>query len=184
MTHMCAESAALLPDQLELFHRMWELRLLDMALQELRIEGLIHGPVQAAFGQEAVGIGATATLGAGDIAATTRRAHALHVGLGNALGATIDGMIGPMPARAGGAAQAQLLVEHAYAQSLDGKRGVTLCVIEHSDANTDCFGAGCENGRVAAASHGVSRGGNPLRADLPVSQAGKPRNAGGFGRRQ
>jgi acetoin:2,6-dichlorophenolindophenol oxidoreductase subunit alpha len=140
MTHTCAESTALLPDQLELFHRMWELRLLDMALEELRIESLINGPVQAAFGQEAVGIGATATLGAGDIAATTRRAHALHVGLGNALGPTIAGMIGATPARAGGAAQAQLLVEHAYAQSLDGEGGVTLCVIEDSDANTICFG--------------------------------------------
>lgn len=139
MTRMCAESTALLPDQLELFHRMWELRLLDMALEELRIEGLINGPVQAAFGQEAVGIGATATLGAGDITATTRRAHALHVGLGNALGATIAAMIGPTPAHAGGAAQAQLLVEHAYAQSLDGEGGVTLCVIEDSEANTICF---------------------------------------------
>ena len=74
MTHMCEESTALLPDQLQLFERMWELRLLDMALEELRIEGLINGPVSAAFGQEAVGIGASAALGNGDIAATNRRA--------------------------------------------------------------------------------------------------------------
>ncbi len=140
MTHMCAESTALLPDQLELFHRMWELRLLDMALEELRIEGLINGAVQAAFGQEAVGIGATAALGTDDITATTRRAHALHVGLGNALAATIAGMIGPMPARSGGAAPAQLLVEHAHAQRQDGHGGVTLCVTEDSDTSASSFG--------------------------------------------
>jgi acetoin:2,6-dichlorophenolindophenol oxidoreductase subunit alpha len=139
MTHVCAESTALLPDQLDLFHRMWELRLLDMALEELRIEGLLNAGVHAAFGQEAVGIGATATLGAGDIAAIPRRAHALHVGLGNALGATIAAMIGPMPARSGVAAQAQLLVQHAYSQWLDDKGGVTLCVIEDSDTTADSF---------------------------------------------
>jgi acetoin:2,6-dichlorophenolindophenol oxidoreductase subunit alpha len=45
-----------------------------------------------------------------------------------------------MPARSGVAAQAPLLVEHAYAQWLDDKGDVTLCVTEDSDANTTSFG--------------------------------------------
>jgi TPP-dependent pyruvate/acetoin dehydrogenase alpha subunit len=139
MTHMCAESTALLPDQLALFHRMWELRLLDMALEELRIEGLMNGPVQATFGQEAVGIGATAALSAGDIAATAHRGHALYAGLGLELGATIAAMIGPMAARPGVAAQAQSLVENAYSQWLHDQGDVTLCVTEDSDTGDSSF---------------------------------------------
>jgi TPP-dependent pyruvate/acetoin dehydrogenase alpha subunit len=62
MTCTTERSAAIVRDQLELYRRMWVLRLLDMALEEARIEGLVDGPMQAAFGQEAVAVGTTAVL--------------------------------------------------------------------------------------------------------------------------
>lgn len=60
-------SAAHLDEQLELYRRMWVLRLLDMALEERRIDGLLEGPMVAAFGQEAVAVGTIAALRPGDI---------------------------------------------------------------------------------------------------------------------
>jgi TPP-dependent pyruvate/acetoin dehydrogenase alpha subunit len=146
MTRTSEESTPLLADQLALYGRMWVLRALDMALEELRIEGLIKAPVQSACGQEALGIGATAALSAGDITAATRRAHALHVGLNNPLGPTILEMIGrannPEQWLSAGPAVTPsplVLVGHAYSQWLDGKGRVTLCVVEDSVAKTDAF---------------------------------------------
>jgi TPP-dependent pyruvate/acetoin dehydrogenase alpha subunit len=55
-------SATHLDEQLELYRRMWVLRLLDMALEERRIDGLLKGPMVAAFGQEAVAVGTIAAL--------------------------------------------------------------------------------------------------------------------------
>jgi len=71
MTCTTERSAALVSEQLELYRRMWVLRLLDMALQELRIDGLLKEPVQAMFGQEAVAIGATAALRPSDAVTTS-----------------------------------------------------------------------------------------------------------------
>jgi TPP-dependent pyruvate/acetoin dehydrogenase alpha subunit len=71
MTCTFEPSAALVRDQLELYRRMWVLRLVAMALVESRIDGLLNGPMQAAFGQEAVAVGTTAALRPGDITTTT-----------------------------------------------------------------------------------------------------------------
>lgn len=72
MTRTSEGLAAFVVDQLEeLYRRMWVLRLLDMALEQLRIEGLINGPLQGGFGQEAVSVGAAAALGEGDVIITT-----------------------------------------------------------------------------------------------------------------
>ena len=59
-------SAAVVDEELELYRRMWVLRLLDMALEESRIDGLLNGPMDAAFGQEAVAVGTTAALRPGE----------------------------------------------------------------------------------------------------------------------
>lgn len=159
---MCASerSAVLLLDHLELYRRMWVLRLLDMALQELRIEGLLKAPVTPAFGQEAVGIGAAAALREGDIAITTHRAHAQHVGVGGPVGPILAALL----ARAGselGADDEPVLVAHpaggisapcrvleqspllamghAYTQWVEDSGRATLCVTEDDDVNSGAF---------------------------------------------
>lgn len=49
MTRTSEGLAAFVVDQLEeLYRRMWVLRLLDMALEQLRIEGLINGRCRVA----------------------------------------------------------------------------------------------------------------------------------------
>jgi acetoin:2,6-dichlorophenolindophenol oxidoreductase subunit alpha len=134
-------SATLVADQPELYRRMWVLRLVDMALEEMRIEGLIKGPLQAGFGQEAVGIGATAALGEGDITVTTHCPHAKHVGIGVELGPMITDIVN----QTGGQdveldAQTPLLaVGHAYSQWLDNEGRVTLCAIKEQDVNSSVF---------------------------------------------
>lgn len=90
-------SAAHLGEQLELYRRMWVLRLLDMALEESRIDGLLNGPMVAAFGQEAVAVGTIAALRPGDIMSTAIRhfEHAERVGRALPLGPAIAEMIAP-----------------------------------------------------------------------------------------
>ncbi|MCV7078045.1 thiamine pyrophosphate-dependent dehydrogenase E1 component subunit alpha [Mycobacterium szulgai] len=136
---------ATLPSHLQLYRRMWMLRLLDMALEELHIEGLITRPVPVAFGQEAVGVGATAALVDGDVAITTHRPQAPHVGLGSQLGPLIAEMMG----RSGGRdavdtprvlEQSPLLaIGHGYTQWLDDNGRITLCVTEDGDVDSASF---------------------------------------------
>lgn len=68
-------SAGPVGDPVELYRRMWVLRLLDMGLEELRVQGLLEEPLRAGFGQEAVAVGATAALRPGDILAATAAGH-------------------------------------------------------------------------------------------------------------
>jgi pyruvate dehydrogenase E1 component alpha subunit len=153
MTFTTEQSAANVSDHLELYRRMWVLRLVDMALQELRIDGLLHEPVHAAFGQEAVAIGATAALRPGD-AVTTSVAHLLHAQQIDAalpLGPTIAELIGSghddsweesdretfSPAKLL-APSAMMAVGQAYANWLADEKRVTLCVIgEHEVLSHD-----------------------------------------------
>jgi len=147
-------SAALMRDQLELYRRMWVLRLLDMALEELRIEGLTSGPVHSAFGQEAVAIGTTAALRPGDNVTTTlaHLEHARQVGLSLPLGRVIAEVIdeeGPLAADDyghGSSSPADTLGQsplwaagNAYSQWAAGEGGVTLCFIGTGDANSADF---------------------------------------------
>ena len=142
MACISESSATLVADQPELYRRMWVLRLVDMALEELRIDGLINGPLQAGFGQEAVGIGATAALGEGDITVTPHRPHAHRVSLGLPVGPLLADVVDqtgnhddPLDA-----AQTPLLaVGHAYSQWLDNEGRVTLCAIEEQDVNSSVF---------------------------------------------
>jgi TPP-dependent pyruvate/acetoin dehydrogenase alpha subunit len=162
MTCTTERSAVSVRDQLELYRRMWVLRLLDMALEESRIEGLIDGPTQAAFGQEALAVGTTAALRPGDIVTTTipHLRHAQQVGLALPLGPAIAEMIGP--SRGGGRAESPSVADwkhglssfpntlgqstlfavgDAYTQQRAGAGAVTLCVIGDRDADSAEFTA-------------------------------------------
>jgi len=162
MTCTTERSAALVSEQLELYRRMWVLRLLDMALQELRLDGLLKEPVQAMFGQEAVAIGATAALRPSD-AVTTSVPHLLHaqqIAVDLPLGPTIAEMISsgldedcgwegiPREIKRGGeswssasALQQSALraVGQAYANWLADEGKVTLCVIGEHEVNSSEF---------------------------------------------
>jgi pyruvate dehydrogenase E1 component alpha subunit len=153
-------SAARLREQLELYRQMWVLRLLDMAVEELRIDGLLNQPVQAAFGQEAVAIGAAAALRPGDTMTTgiIHLQHAQQIGCAMPLGPAIAALIGPslesdsgeeipFVARVRGLSslssalqQSPLLaVGHAYGKQLINDGEVTVCVMEDRDANSADF---------------------------------------------
>jgi TPP-dependent pyruvate/acetoin dehydrogenase alpha subunit len=157
-------SAALVGDQLELYRRMWVLRLLDMAFEESRIDGLCTGPVQAGFGQEAVAVGTAAAVRPGDIVSTTipHLRHAQQVGLALPLGPAIAQMIGPnfgvgaareesprMPAWKRGLSSFSSALDQstlfalgdAQIQQRAGDGKVTLCVIDDRDANSAEFTA-------------------------------------------
>ncbi len=161
MISMAQRSAALMCDQLELYRRMWVLRLLDMALEELRIDGRLNRPVQAAFGQEAVAIGTTAALRPRDILSTSvpHLRHAQQVGLSLPLGPTVAETIGPTFAadswgksplvdglRYGFGSPADTLEQipwraagDAYSQSLADDGAVTLCAIGYEDTSSADF---------------------------------------------
>ena len=156
MTFTTERSTAVMTEQLELYRRMWVLRLVDMALQELRIDGLLNEPVEAAFGQEAVAIGATAALRPGD-AMTTSIPHLLHAhraALGLPLGPAIAELLAPgvadsardavlnreLSPLSGSLAQSALLaVGRAYANWLAEEGKVTVCVIGEHEVNSDEF---------------------------------------------
>ncbi|EFG75445.1 dehydrogenase E1 component [Mycobacterium parascrofulaceum ATCC BAA-614] len=143
--------AANVGEQLELYRRMWVLRLLDMALEESRIDGLLDGPMVAAFGQEALAVGAVAALRPGDVMSTAIRhfEHARQVGRVLPLGPAIAEMIAPSRAAVADAQESPFATEwkqifatsdplrksilfalgDAYAQRLAGAGGVTLCVV-------------------------------------------------------
>jgi TPP-dependent pyruvate/acetoin dehydrogenase alpha subunit len=156
MTRIGEWSAALVGDQLELYRRMWVLRLLDMKLAELRIDGLIEGPRRAGFGQEAVSIGASAALREGDITTTTTyRPHAHRVGLGLPLGPTIADLVGRTDRQDASKVIADLprlrlrsgvleqppsvAVGYAYSQWLADEGRVTLCVTADRDVDSADF---------------------------------------------
>ncbi len=163
MTRTPELSAALVRDQLELYRRMWVLRLLDMALEEARIDGLISGSMQAAFGQEAVAVGATAALRPGDVITTTipHFRHAQQVGLALPLVPAIAEMIGPSLEVGGGFQECPFAADWkhlfsgsstlgqstlfalggAHSQQRAGEGKVTLCVIGERDANSAEFNA-------------------------------------------
>ncbi|OBH05944.1 thiamine pyrophosphate-dependent enzyme [Mycobacterium sp. E1747] len=143
-------SAARVEEQLELYRQMWVLRLLDMALEERRIDGLLNEPMEAAFGQEAVAVGTVAALRPGDILNTAIRhlQHAQEVGVGRPLGPAIAEMTAPRRS-AGGGKESLIAAEwkqifgtsdpvrqsllfaigDAYGQQVAGEGGVTVCVI-------------------------------------------------------
>ncbi|ORB69248.1 thiamine pyrophosphate-dependent enzyme, partial [Mycobacterium shinjukuense] len=140
------ESSAALSDQLELHRRMWVLRLLGMAIAELRGDDMIAGSPPVGFGQEAVAVGAGAALREGDVAIATRGPYADLVGLGARLGPTIAPMMGRIGADGGLPAPAPavkrsplLAVGHAYLQWLDDAGRVTLCVVADSEVDSADF---------------------------------------------
>jgi TPP-dependent pyruvate/acetoin dehydrogenase alpha subunit len=160
-------SAAKLRDQLELYRRMWVLRLLDMALEESRIDGLCAAPVEAAFGQEAAAVGTAAAVRPGDVVSTTipHFRHAQQVGLALPLGPAIAEMIGGSLGKFGaGAARREsssvpawkgaissfsgavdqstmFALGDAHTQQRAGQGKVALCVIDDRDANSAEFTA-------------------------------------------
>jgi TPP-dependent pyruvate/acetoin dehydrogenase alpha subunit len=139
----CISETSAMPaaDHAELYRRMWVLRLVDMALEELRIDGLIKGPLQAGYGQEAVGIGATAALSDGDITVTTHRPHTHRVSVGLPLGPLLADLVHQTGDHddAFDAQTPLLAVGHAYAQWLDNEGRVTVCAIEEHDVTSAVF---------------------------------------------
>lgn len=148
------------PNLLELYRRMCVLRSLDEALEELRSDGQVKGPMHVGFGQEAAGIGATAALRDGDLTTATHRPHAQYVGLGLPLGPTIAEMMGRADGQCGGRGGHMLIsdpdfgllapsgiighslllaVGHAYAQRLAKNGAVTLCVTGDGSVNSGAF---------------------------------------------
>ncbi|MEB4207854.1 thiamine pyrophosphate-dependent enzyme [Mycobacterium sp. 94-17] len=155
MTHFPQTAAPVRDDRLELYRRMWVLRRLDMALEELRADGLIDDAARGQFGQEAVVIGTLAALRPGDLvnAAAAHFRHAQQVSLALPLGPAIAGAIAPKP-RVGGADWKRALANEtalgqsilfalgdANAQRLAGDGEVSLCVIADRDAHSVEFTA-------------------------------------------
>ncbi len=156
-------STALVSEELELYRRMWVLRLVDMALEESRMDGLLNGPMEAAFGQEAVAVGTTAALRPGDIITTTVRhfRHARQVGLALPLAPELAELTGAghgaegdwegssfvadwrqLFSSPGTLGQSALFaLGDAYSQRLAGEGNITLCVIGGRDANSTEFNA-------------------------------------------
>jgi TPP-dependent pyruvate/acetoin dehydrogenase alpha subunit len=160
MTRTPEMSAARLREQLELYRQMWVLRLLDMAVEELRIDGLLNQPVQAAFGQEAVAIGTAAALRPGDTMTTgiVHLQHAQQIGCAMPLGPAIAALMCPsfgsdgdedvrfvasvrgLSSLSSALQQSPLLaVGHAYGKQLINDGEVTVCVMEERDANSADF---------------------------------------------
>ncbi|BBY40895.1 dehydrogenase [Mycobacterium mantenii] len=147
-----AAAAVVGDDRLELYRRMWVLRLLDMALEDLRIDGPIDDAGRAEFGQEAVAVGTVAALRPGDLvnAATPQFRHAQQVTLALPLGPAIAEMVGPKRRRFGGAADWKRTLANesvlgqstlfalgdANVQRLAGAGKVSLCVISGRDTNS------------------------------------------------
>jgi TPP-dependent pyruvate/acetoin dehydrogenase alpha subunit len=148
------QDAAFVGDKLELYRRMWVLRLLDMAFEELRIDGRLAAPGQPAFGQEAVAVGTAAALRPGDTLNTTiaHVQHAQQAGLSLPLAPAIAAMNDARGSRqispgtdwkhgvssvASPLEQATLFaVGDAHAQRLAGAGEVTLCVLTAGEANS------------------------------------------------
>lgn len=160
MTHTPDAAAARLRDQLELYRQMWVLRLLDMAVEELRIDGRLNRAVRPAFGQEAVAIGTVAALRPGDLMTTgiVHLQHAQQIGCALPLAPAIAALSGPgLGSDAGEEApfvasirglcsmsdalqQSPLLaVGHAYGKQLVDDGRVTVCVMETRDAESADF---------------------------------------------
>lgn len=181
MTYTTEPSTTLVrEDRLELYRRMWVLRLIDMALDEPRAAGLIDETADSdgaralrrwrVFGQEAVAVGATAALRAGDVVHSTipHFRHAEQIARALPLGPAIAELLRPaagpkvVTKRTACAADWRQLLSNstdlsrsmslalgdAYAQKLAGANNVTLCVIDGREAGSADF--------VAAASIAVS----------------------------
>jgi acetoin:2,6-dichlorophenolindophenol oxidoreductase subunit alpha len=86
------------PDELELFAQMCFLRYFEERTDSLYRQGLVHGPVHLGLGQEAVAVGAAATLRPGDYSLGTYRGHAHAL----ARGAPPDAVLAELLGRAGG----------------------------------------------------------------------------------
>lgn len=128
-------SAAPTCDPLTLYRRMWVLRLLDMGLEELRVQGLLAENVRAGLGQEAVAVGASAALRPGDILAATAAGHweALQAGFSRVpqpATATIADLFERSPIQA---------IGQAYSQWAAGEGPVILCAITDSELDSPEF---------------------------------------------
>ncbi|GLE50530.1 thiamine pyrophosphate-dependent enzyme [Mycobacterium montefiorense] len=160
MTRTPELSAAWLREQLELYRQMWVLRLLDMAVEEMRIDGRLNQPVQAALGQEAVAIGTAAALRPGDFMTTAiiHMQHAQQISCALPLGPAIAALSSPdfgpdgdeeapfvasvrgLCSLSSTLQQSPLLaVGHAYGKQLMDDGGVTVCVMESRDAKSADF---------------------------------------------
>jgi pyruvate dehydrogenase E1 component alpha subunit len=148
------------PDDLELFSRMCFLRRFEERIDSLYRQGLVHGPVHLGLGQEAVAVGAAATLSPGDYSLGTYRGHAHAL----ARGAPPDAVLAELLGRQGGICAGKggsmhiTSVEHGYygsyaivgahlpvacglawAAQLRGTGQVTMCFFGDGTTNIGAF---------------------------------------------
>ncbi len=86
-------------------------RHLEESLGALHKEGRTRGPIHRCDGQEAVGVGATAALEAGDKVATTHRGHAVYIGKGMAMRPVVAEILGRAIGACGGRAGHMLVAD-------------------------------------------------------------------------
>ncbi len=86
-------------------------RHLEESLGALHKEGRTRGPIHRCDGQEAVGVGATAALEAGDKVATTHRGHAVYIGKGMAMRPVVAEILGRATGACGGRAGHMLVAD-------------------------------------------------------------------------
>ncbi|MCZ4353854.1 thiamine pyrophosphate-dependent dehydrogenase E1 component subunit alpha [Roseovarius aestuarii] len=104
-------NAPSLDEHVEMFRKMVLVRALEEGLGALHKEGKTRGPIHRCDGQEAVGIGATAALTAGDKVTTTHRGHAVYVGKGMQMRPLIGEIFGRETGACGGRAGHMLIAD-------------------------------------------------------------------------
>jgi TPP-dependent pyruvate/acetoin dehydrogenase alpha subunit len=89
---------AALSDPLEVYRRMWEIRIFEDQISGLFAEGLVHGTTHTCGGQEGLDIALATTLRLDDIVCCTYRGH----GIALALGMTPESVLGEIMGRTTG----------------------------------------------------------------------------------
>ncbi|WP_226623266.1 thiamine pyrophosphate-dependent dehydrogenase E1 component subunit alpha [Alloyangia pacifica] len=100
-----------LDDQVEMYRKMILVRRLEEAFGALSKEGKTRGPIHRCDGQEAVGVAATAMLGADDYLTSTHRGHAHYVGKGVDLHGIAAEILGRSTGLCGGRAGHMLVAD-------------------------------------------------------------------------
>jgi len=101
-------------DRLKMHRRMILVRRLEETLGDLHKAGKTRGPLHRCDGQEAVGIGATAMLKAGDYVTSTHRGHAHYIGKGLDVYPVLAEILGRETGICGGRAGHMLIGDKKY----------------------------------------------------------------------
>ena len=139
---------------LELYRRMFLIRHVEIACQDLYMKGLLHGTTHLCNGQEAIAVGANSVLEAGDLVSCTYRGHGHSLALGMDLTAFFAELLGRERGICGGRAGSMNLVdlEHRLVGcfgivggSIAAATGVGLALRGSGRASIAYFGDGAVN---------------------------------------